>query len=159
MAKTVEDAIQSMIANFAKNTGKPLEAWIAIARKSGKAKHGEIVKFLKDKHGACPMCGGTDRFRFDDKHGNGEYYCNGCGAGDGFTLLEKCLGWAFAEAARRVGEAVGLPGPPVGRRRELGPRSRLRALLQRIWDEAKPVESGDEVAKYLVATPETTQAS
>ena len=51
MAKTVEDAVQSMIANFAKNTGKPLEAWIAIAKKSGKAKHGEIVKFLKDKHG------------------------------------------------------------------------------------------------------------
>ena len=51
MAKTVEDAVQSMIANFAKNTGKPLEAWIAIAKKSGAAKHGEIVKFLKDEHG------------------------------------------------------------------------------------------------------------
>jgi len=51
MAKTVEDAIQTMIANFAKNTGKPLEAWIAIAKKSGAAKHGEIVKFLKEKHG------------------------------------------------------------------------------------------------------------
>jgi hypothetical protein len=51
MARTVEDAVQSMIANFAKNTGKPLEAWIAIAKKSGAAKHGEIVKFLKEKHG------------------------------------------------------------------------------------------------------------
>lgn len=104
---------------------------------------------LVNRHRPCPMCGGSDRFRFDDKHGNGEYYCNGCGAGDGFTLLEKCLGWDFAEAARRVGEAVGLPGPPVARRRELAPRSRLRALLQRIWDEARPVEPGDEVARYL----------
>jgi len=29
------------------------------------------------------------------------------------------------------------------------PRDRLRALLQRIWDEAKPVEARDEVADYL----------
>jgi uncharacterized protein YdcH (DUF465 family) len=47
----MDDALQTMIANYEKNTGKPLEAWIDIARKAKLAKHGEIVKMLKDKHG------------------------------------------------------------------------------------------------------------
>lgn len=40
----------NMIANMQKNTGKTLEAWIEIAKGSGKEKHGEIVKFLKETH-------------------------------------------------------------------------------------------------------------
>ncbi len=47
----MDDALATMVANYEKNTGKPLEAWIAIARKAGLAKHGEIVKLLKEKHG------------------------------------------------------------------------------------------------------------
>ena len=47
----IEDAVATMIANYEKNTGKPLEAWIAIAQKAKLAKHGEIVKLLKEKHG------------------------------------------------------------------------------------------------------------
>jgi hypothetical protein len=47
----MDDALATMIANYGKNTGKPLEAWIDIARKANLAKHGEIVKMLKDKHG------------------------------------------------------------------------------------------------------------
>lgn len=51
MANTPDDALATMIANYEKNTGKPLEAWIEIARKACLAKHGEIVKLLKEKHG------------------------------------------------------------------------------------------------------------
>ncbi len=47
----MEDALATMIANYEKNTGKPLEAWVALARKAGLARHGEIVKLLKEKHG------------------------------------------------------------------------------------------------------------
>lgn len=47
----MDDALATMIANYEKNTGKPLEAWIDIARKAKLAKHGEIVKMLKEKHG------------------------------------------------------------------------------------------------------------
>lgn len=47
----MDDALATMIANYEKNTGKPLEAWIDIARKAKLAKHGEIVKMLKDRHG------------------------------------------------------------------------------------------------------------
>lgn len=48
---TIEKATQTQIANIEKNTGKKLDQWIAIVNKSGFAKHGELVTFLKDKHG------------------------------------------------------------------------------------------------------------
>lgn len=51
MPATPDDAIVSMIANYEKNTGKPFEAWLALMRKEKFAKHGEIVKRLKDQHG------------------------------------------------------------------------------------------------------------
>lgn len=47
----MDQATATMIANYEKNTGKPFEAWIEIARKAKLAKHGEIVKLLKEKHG------------------------------------------------------------------------------------------------------------
>jgi hypothetical protein len=47
----MDDALKTMIANYEKNTGKPFEAWIVIAKKAKLAKHGEIVKLLKEKHG------------------------------------------------------------------------------------------------------------
>ena len=39
-----------MIENLHKNTGKTLEQWIDIVKKQNFAKHGEIVKFLKEQH-------------------------------------------------------------------------------------------------------------
>ena len=40
-----------MAANLASNTGKSLEQWTALVRKSGKKKHGEVVAWLKGEHG------------------------------------------------------------------------------------------------------------
>ncbi len=48
---TIDDATQTMIRNLKKNTGKTIDQWTAMVRKSGKQKHGEIVKMLKDEHG------------------------------------------------------------------------------------------------------------
>ena len=39
-----------MIENLKKNTGKSLDEWIAIVKKTGIEKHGEIIKYLKSKH-------------------------------------------------------------------------------------------------------------
>jgi predicted transport protein len=46
-----DNAVASMIANLQAKTGKSLEQWIAVAAQSKAAKHGEIVKLLKAKHG------------------------------------------------------------------------------------------------------------
>lgn len=51
MSKSPEEMADSMIANMKEKTGKTLEQWIAIAKKSGLEKHGAIVKHLKADHG------------------------------------------------------------------------------------------------------------
>lgn len=51
MAQSPEDQANSMIANMKEKTGKTLEQWIAVAKKSGEEKHGQIVKHLKTDHG------------------------------------------------------------------------------------------------------------
>lgn len=46
----MDQATQTMIENLKKNTGKSLEEWVQIVQKAGIEKHGEMVKFLKEKH-------------------------------------------------------------------------------------------------------------
>lgn len=43
--------VEAMARNLQEKTGKSLAQWVAIAKKSGKAKHGEIVAHLKAEHG------------------------------------------------------------------------------------------------------------
>ncbi|MGM1343545.1 TOPRIM and DUF927 domain-containing protein [Morganella morganii] len=59
-------------------------------------------------HTACPACGGKDRFRFDDKDGNGTFICNQCGAGDGLDLVQRVLGVGVTEAAKEVAGIIGI---------------------------------------------------
>jgi len=47
----MDKAAQTMIDNLQKNTGKSLEEWIKIVKKTGLEKHGEMVKYLKTEHG------------------------------------------------------------------------------------------------------------
>lgn len=71
--------------------------------------------YLRNRHGPCPGCGGTDRFRFDDRQGRGTWYCGGGGApqfGDGFALLEHVHGWGFRTAADHVRKVLGIGGQP-----------------------------------------------
>jgi hypothetical protein len=46
----MDKATQTMIDNLHKNTGKSLEQWIEIVKSQNFAKHGEIIKFLKEQH-------------------------------------------------------------------------------------------------------------
>ncbi|HCT4840894.1 TPA: toprim domain-containing protein [Enterobacter hormaechei] len=72
------------------------------------------VKVMKNRHQACPVCGGSDRFRFDDKEGRGTWLCNQCGAGDGLKLVEKVFGVKPSEAAQKVSAVTGNL-PPVAK--------------------------------------------
>ncbi|MGL4858231.1 MAG: primase-helicase zinc-binding domain-containing protein, partial [Enterobacteriaceae bacterium] len=60
------------------------------------------------KHGPCPACGGKDRFRFDNKEGRGEHYCNQCEAGDGLSLVQKVKEIGPWKAAELVAEVLGI---------------------------------------------------
>lgn len=70
------------------------------------------VKVIKNRHQACPVCGGSDRFRLDDKEGRGTWFCNQCGAGDGLKLVEKVFDVSASEAAQKVNAVTGNL-PPV----------------------------------------------
>ncbi|MCX2738961.1 DUF4287 domain-containing protein [Pontibacter anaerobius] len=47
----MDQAEKTMIDNLHKNTGKTLEQWVELVRAKNFAKHGEIIKFLKEEHG------------------------------------------------------------------------------------------------------------
>ncbi|NKC01208.1 MAG: DUF4287 domain-containing protein [Pseudomonadales bacterium] len=50
MAKSPEEAKQSMVNNLLEKTGKDLPAWLQVVTTTNVEKHGEIVKFLKSEH-------------------------------------------------------------------------------------------------------------
>lgn len=50
MAKSPEEMAASMIANLKEKTGKTLDEWVKVAKATRLAKHGELVKHLKDEH-------------------------------------------------------------------------------------------------------------
>ncbi len=61
-----------------------------------------------NKHAPCPVCQGTDRFRFDDKEGKGTWFCNQCTpqSGDGLNLVCHVLGLTPTQAAKRVNKLL-----------------------------------------------------
>ncbi|HFW1653111.1 TPA: primase-helicase zinc-binding domain-containing protein, partial [Salmonella enterica subsp. enterica serovar Thompson] len=69
------------------------------------------VKVIKNRHQPCPVCGGSDRFRFDDKEGRGTWFCNQCGAGDGLKLVERVFDVSASEAAQKVNAVTGNLSP------------------------------------------------
>lgn len=109
-----------------------------------------LCKRPKD-HGPCPICGGVDRFRFDDKDGDGTFFCNQHGAGDGLKLAMDFTGQAFPEVASRIDEIIRNVKPDTTstpRKREMTEEDR-RNMLRALWTEAAPLQEGDLVTRYL----------
>ncbi|HDW8580877.1 TPA: toprim domain-containing protein [Escherichia coli] len=105
------------------------------------------VKVIKNRHQACPMCGGSDRFRFDDKEGRGTWFCNQCGAGDGLKLVEKVFGVSASEAAGKVNAVTGNM-PPVApeviaaaEAETEADRKAAAALAIRLMEKTRPASS------------------
>ena len=104
---------------------------------------------LDGRHGPCPMCGGRDRFRFDDKDGEGTWICSKCGAGDGVRLVMMANGIEFAEAAPRIEELIGSVEPApikVG----LSEEDRKNAL-NRLWRLSSAIRADDAAGRWLAA--------
>ncbi len=51
MAKSPAEMEAAMIADFQSKTGKTLDQWLAIAKRSGSEKHGALMKVLKSDYG------------------------------------------------------------------------------------------------------------
>lgn len=102
---------------------------------------------LKDRHGPCPLCGGRDRFRWDNKDGAGTYICGQCGAGDGMKLAMEYTGKQFREVASLIDGMV-------GNLKAEAPRPTMttedrREILRNTYKATTQVEPGDLVHKYL----------
>jgi putative DNA primase/helicase len=111
---------------------------------------GVDTKFLSGRHSPCPACDGVDRFRFDDRNGRGDFYCSGCGAGDGLELLKRVNGWTFSDAADQVRAIVGEVQPTKGARKPMTDEQAM-ARCKTLWDGAREIGRGDPVADYLGA--------
>jgi putative DNA primase/helicase len=102
---------------------------------------------LKDKHGPCPLCGGNDRFRWDNKEGKGTYICGQCGAGDGINLAMAYTGQTYREICDQIDGMVGnlkveAPKPTMT------PEKR-RDVLRDTYRATQPIQPGDLAHKYL----------
>jgi len=97
------------------------------------------------KHKACPICGGKDRFRFDDKDGEGTYFCNQCGAGDGWNLLQKVVGTNFKEAVKIVEGVIGQAGTV-----KINTGNKYNGqLLRQMYKDSKKLDGNCLGSRYL----------
>ncbi|SIT34892.1 P4 alpha zinc-binding domain protein [Paraburkholderia ribeironis] len=111
---------------------------------------------------ACPMCGGTDRFTYDNKRGRGDWVCRHCNngdvmAGDGLQLITRVnrmglyrlmreIDGGPAPRATRIAGAAEVPKP----KRKASPEFTAKRLNS-MWNAAKPLSAGDLVMRYLGA--------
>ncbi len=51
MARSPEEALQTMIANMPEKTGRSLQDWLGVVGTTDLSRHGQIVKYLKSDHG------------------------------------------------------------------------------------------------------------
>ena len=103
---------------------------------------------LSGKHTACPICqGGTDRFRFDDKGGNGTWICSHCGAGRGVDMVMALKGMEFKDAIEEVRKMVGVAkAEPI----KAGLTDEQKRQHRReLWRSSVAVTTGDPVDTYL----------
>ena len=103
--------------------------------------------FLKNKHGPCPLCGGNDRFRFDNKEGRGTYFCGQCGAGNGMDLALKFTGESFSKVASQIDTFVGNLKPEAQKPEMTN--DKIRNLLLATVKISKPIETGALAHRYL----------
>ncbi len=108
-------------------------------------------KVLNKRNQPCPHCGGTDRFRFTDFAGYGEWVCNQCcepGAGDGFEFLMRLTGKPFKDVASEIRQFIGQTQARPAMHSDV---SKARAALKKTWGECLPLAKLDPVHRYLLS--------
>jgi len=108
------------------------------------------TRFLQNRHGPCPLCGGRDRYRFDDKDGSGSYYCHQCGAGAGLILIRKLNNWDFKTACDKIDEIIGRDSSETPRQKQAADQAKEKARrLARINRTLSQARDTQIVAAFL----------
>ena len=88
------------------------------------------------QHQPCPVCGGTDRFRCDNKKGDGTWICSNCGAGDGFKLVELYTNTSGYDLMAMVGGILG-----VGATSTITPEQREKWKAEQVAKEQAEIQA------------------
>jgi putative DNA primase/helicase len=118
-------------------------------------------RYLRNAHGPCPLCGGSDRYRFDDQDGKGTYFCNSCGPGDGMQLAMAWTGKSFKDVAAEI-DRMASNIDPTAQRGEQDDEKRAeetRKRLKRIGNQLLPLVGTDPVSRYLAGRGINTDAT
>jgi putative DNA primase/helicase len=102
---------------------------------------------LKDRHGPCPLCGGSDRFRWDNAGGRGTYICGQCGAGDGMKLAVEYTEKPFFEVASIIDGMLGNIKAEAPRP-DMSPEKR-RDILRDTYRATQAIQPDDLAHRYL----------
>lgn len=144
------DWLQRTLKGFALSP----EAWISTLMSYGIA-----GSYLTGKATSCPVCGGDDRFTYDNRNGRGDWVCRKCNdgdpmAGDGLQLIARVNRIGLFRLMR---ELTG--GAPSSTRRVAdvkAPRQKRKASpafvekrLAGMWSAARPQAGGDLSMRYL----------
>ena len=145
------DWLQRTLKGFALSP----EAWISTLMSYGIA-----ASYLTGKATSCPVCGGDDRFTYDNRHGRGDWVCRKCNDGDPmggdglqlitrvnriglFKLMRELTGGAPSSSKRAVADFKA-PRP----KRKASPAF-VEKRLTDMWNAARPQATGDLSMRYL----------
>ncbi|MFM0076979.1 primase-helicase zinc-binding domain-containing protein [Paraburkholderia sediminicola] len=133
--------------------------WLSLLQR-----YGVPESALTGQAAPCPICGGTDRFTYDNKRGRGDWVCRKCDngdpmAGDGLKLICGVTGMSFCELmveleggslndARAAAHKVRAAAPAA--RRKADPVFVERRLTS-MWGSALEQTDGDLTRRYLQA--------
>jgi putative DNA primase/helicase len=130
------------------------EAWISTLMS-----YGISAEYLTGNACACPVCGGDDRFTYDNKNGRGDWVCRKCNdgypmAGDGLQLIARanrmglyrlmCELDGGKPPSSRASPNQAAPAP----KRKADPAFVARRL-DGMWASARPQAVGDLSMRYL----------
>lgn len=108
---------------------------------------GVQAEHLTGHHTACPVCGGKDRFRWDNKEGSGSSFCNGCGSKSGVDLVMAVRKVDFLEARKWILAEIGRA--PFEEKRARRDNEKGRRWLSKLWAEAHRLDGADPASLYL----------
>lgn len=105
---------------------------------------------LDGKHHPCPVCGGTDRFRFDDQDGQGTWFCGQHmpkQAGYGLQLVQELFGCSVPEAFNKINSIIGTIAKAGSR--QVQPKHDPKIQLNRLWAKSVLLTGSDPISRYL----------
>ncbi|CAG9255176.1 Putative DNA primase/helicase [Paraburkholderia unamae] len=130
------------------------EAWVSTLMS-----YGISGDCLTGRASACPVCGGDDRFTYDNKSGRGDWICRKCNdgypmAGDGLQLIARANRMGLYRlmcqldggSPRPSRLRVSTPAPVPKRKAD---PAFVARRLDGMWGDARPQAVGDLSMRYL----------